>query len=228
MAVVLPADEVVAGFKLCGVVTLKRRGELSAGLGANGFARHALVVHKLPKADGDDAARARLAHQGVEHANTILARRHVVHKTKADRDVGKRGVEKHVGRLGGVELHEGIEHVEFLEVQVGDAQGMTARVDGQILARVDAVELKGAAGIRRGTRVVYALGGKRAAGSKVLESHVAAGEVKDTDGMLDGGHIELLERDVHGAHPAGPRGLARIGKGGGVLAIERIVKLDER
>lgn len=97
VAVVLPADEVVAGFKLCGIVTLKRRGELGAGLGSNGLARHALVVHKLPKADGDDAARARLAHQGVEHAYAVLARRHVVHKAKADRDVGERGVEKHVG-----------------------------------------------------------------------------------------------------------------------------------
>lgn len=32
VAVVLPADEVVAGFKLRGIVTLKRRGELGAGL----------------------------------------------------------------------------------------------------------------------------------------------------------------------------------------------------
>ena len=151
-----------------------------------------------------------------------------MHKTKADRDVGKWRVEEHVGRLGGVELHEGVDHVEFLEVQVGDAQGMTARVDGQILARVDAVELKGAAGIRRGTRVVYALGGKRATSGKVLESHVAAGKIEDADGMLNCGNVELPERDIHGAHPAGPRGLARIGKGGGVLAIERIVELDER
>ena len=134
MAVVLPANEVVAGFELRGIVTIKRRGELGAGFGANGLARHALVVHKLPKADGDDAAWARLAHQGVEHAYTVLARRHVVHKAKADRDVGERGVEKHVGCLGGIELHEGVEHVELLEVQVGDAQGVAARVDGQILA----------------------------------------------------------------------------------------------
>ena len=228
MAVVLPSDEVIAGFELRGVVALKRRGELGAGFGANGLARHALVVHKLPKADGDDAARARLAHQGVEHAHAVLTRRHMVHKAKADRDVGKRCIEEHVGRLGGVELHEGVEHVEFLEVQVGDAQGMTARVDGQILARVDAVELKGAAGIRRGARAIYALGGKRAAGGKVLESHVAAGKIEDADGALDGGNVELLERDIHGAHPAGPRGLACVGKGGGVLAIERIVELDER
>lgn len=228
MAVVLPANEVVADFKLRGVVALKRRGELGAGLGANGLARHALVVHKLPKADGDDAARARLAYQGVEHAHAVLARGHVVHKTKADRDVGKWRVEERVGRLGGVELHEGVEHVEFLEVQVGDTQGVAARVDGQILARVDTVELKGAAGIRRGARAIYALGGKRAAGGKVLESHIAAGKVEDTDGMLDGGHIELLERDVHSAYPAGPRRLTRVGKRGGVLAIERIVELDER
>ena len=73
VAVVLPANEVVAGFKLRGIVTLKRRGELGAGFGANGLARHALVVHKLPKADGDDAAWARLAHQGVEHAYAVLA-----------------------------------------------------------------------------------------------------------------------------------------------------------
>ena len=73
VAVVLPANEVVAGFKLRGIVTLKRRGELGAGFGSNGLARHALVIHKLPKADGDDAARVRLAHQGVEHAYAVLA-----------------------------------------------------------------------------------------------------------------------------------------------------------
>ena len=49
----------------------------SSTLGTNGLARHAPVVHKLPKADGDDAAWARLAHQGVEHAYAVLARRHV-------------------------------------------------------------------------------------------------------------------------------------------------------
>ena len=228
VAVVLPANEVVAGFKLRGIVTLKRRGELGAGFGSNGLARHALVIHKLPKADGDDAARARLAHQGVEYTHTVLARRHVVHKAKADRDVGERGVEKHVGCFGGVELHEGVEHVEFLEVQVGNAQGVAARIDSQILARVDAVEFKRAAGIRRGARAVDAFGSQRATGGKVLEPHIAAGKIEDADGMLDGGDVELLERDVHGAHPAGPRGLARIGKGGGVLAIERIVELDER
>lgn len=228
VAVVLPANEVVAGFKLRGIVALKRRGELGAGLGANGLARHALVVHKLPKADGDDAARARLAHQGVEHAYAVLARRHVVHKAKADRDVGEWGVEKHVGCLGGVEFHEGVEHIEFLEVQVGNAKGVAARIDSQILARVDAVEFKRAAGIRRGARAIYAFGGKRATGGKVLESHIAAGKIEDADGMLDRGDVELLERDIHGAYPAGPRGLARIGKGGGVLAIERIVELDER
>ena len=105
---------------------------------------------------------------------------------------------------------------------------MAARIDGQVLTRVDTIKLEGAVGICRGACAVYAFGGKCAAGGKVLESHIAAGKVKDTDGMLDGGHIELVERDVHGAHPAGPRGLARIGKGGGVLAIERIVELDER
>ena len=152
----------------------------------------------------------------------------MVHKAKANRDVGERGVEKHVGCLGGVELHEGVEHVEFLEVQVGNAQGVAARIDSQILARVDAVEFKRAAGIRRGACAVYALGSQRAAGGKVLEPHVTAGKIEDADGMLDGGDVELLERDVHGAHPAGPRGLARIGKGGGVLAIKRIVELDER
>ena len=151
-----------------------------------------------------------------------------MHKSKADRDVGERGVEKHVGCLGGVELHKGIEHVEFLEVQVGNAQGVTMCIDGQVLARVDAVELEGTAGVCRGARAVHALGGKRAAGGKVLESHIAAGKIEDADGMLDGGHIELLERDVHSAHPAGPRRLTGIGKGGGVLAIERIVELDER
>lgn len=228
VAVVLPANEVVAGFKLRGIVTLKRWGELGAGFGSNGLARHALVVHKLPKTDGDDAARARLAHQGVEHAYAVLARRHVVHKAKADRDVGERGVEKRVGRLGGVELHEGVEHIEFLEVQVGNAQGVTACIDGQVLARVDTIELEGAVGICRGARAVDALGSQRAAGGKVLKAHIAAGKIEDADGMLDGGHIELVERYVHGAHPAGPRSLARIGKGGGVLAIERIVELDER
>ena len=113
-------------------------------------------------------------------------------------------------------------------MQVGNAQGVTACIDGQVLARVDAIELKRAAGICRGVCAVDALGGKCAAGGKVLESHVAAGEVEDADGMLDRGDVELPERDVHGAHPAGPRGLARIGKGGGVLAIERVVELDER
>ena len=152
----------------------------------------------------------------------------MVHKAKADRDVGERGVEKRVGCLGGVELHEGIEHVEFLEVQVGDAQGVAMSIDGQVLARVDAIELKRAAGVCRGTRAVDAFGGKCAAGGKVLESHIAAGEIEDADGMLDRGDVELPERDVHGAHPARPRGLARIGKRGGVLAIERIVELDER
>ena len=49
-----------------------------------------------------------------------------------------------------------------------------------------------------------------------------------TDATREALAIELLERDVHSAHPAGPRGLARIGKGGGVLAIKRIVELDER
>ena len=165
-------------------------------------------------------ARARLAHQGGEHAHAVFTRRHVVHKAKADRDVGERCVEKYVGRLGGVELHEGIEHVEFLEVQVGNAQGVTTRIDGQVLARVDAIELKRAAGV--------ALGGKCAAGGKVLESHIAAGKIEDADGMLDGGDVELFECDVHGADPARPRGLARIGEGGGVLAIERVVELDER
>ena len=151
-----------------------------------------------------------------------------MHKTKADRDVGKWRVEEHVGRLGGVELHEGIEHVEFLEVQVGDAQCVAACIDGQVLARVDAIELKGTAGVCRGARAIHAFGGQRAAGGKVLEAHVAAGEIEYADGMLNCGNVELPERDIHGAHPAGPRGLARIGKGGGVLAIERIVELDER
>ena len=152
----------------------------------------------------------------------------MVHKAKADRDVGERGVEKHVGCLGGVELHKGIEHVEFLEVQVGNAQGVATCIDGQVLARVDAIELKRAAGICRGVCAIDALGGKCAAGGKVLESHIATGKIEDADGMLDRGDVELFERDVHGAHPAGPRGLARIGKGGGVLAIERVVELDER
>ena len=152
----------------------------------------------------------------------------MVHKAKADRDIGERGIEKHIGRLGGVELHEGVERIEFLEVQVGNAQGVAVGVYCQILARVDTIELKRAAGICRGVCAVDALGGKCPAGGKVLESHIAAGKVEDADGMLDRGHIELLKRDVHGAHPAGPRGLARIGKGSGVLAIERIVELDER
>ena len=173
-------------------------------------------------------ARARLAHQGVEHAHAVFTRRHVVHKAKADRDVGERCVEKYVGRLGGVELHEGIEHVEFLEVQVGNAQGVTTRIDGQVLARVDAIELKRAAGVCRGVCAIDALGGKCAAGGKVLESHIAAGKIEDADGMLDGGDGELFEVDVQGADPARPRGLARIGEGGGVLAIERVVELDER
>ena len=119
----------------------------------------------------------------------------MVHKAKADRDVGERCVEKHIGRLGGVELHEGIEHVEFLEVQVGNAQGVTARIDSQILARVDAVELEWTAGVCRGARTVYAFGGKRAAGGKVFEAHIDTGKVEDADGMLDCGHIELLERE---------------------------------
>ena len=228
VAVVLPANEVVAGFKLRGIVALKRRSELGTGFGTNGLARHALVVHKLPKADGDDAARARLPHQGVEHAHAVLARRYVVHKAKTDRDVGERGVEKHVGCLGGVELHKGVEHIEFLEVQVGNAQCVAMCIDGQVLARVDTIELKRAAGICRGVCSVDALGGKCAAGGKVLESHIAAGKIEDADGMLDRGDVELFERDIHGAHPAGPRGLARIGEGGGVLAIERVVELDER
>ena len=152
----------------------------------------------------------------------------MVHKAKTDRDVGERGVEKHVGCFGGVELHEGVEHVEFLEVQVGNAQRVAMCIDGQVLARVDTIELKRAAGICRGVCAVDALGGKCAAGGKVLESHIAAGKIEDADGMLDRGDVELFERNVHGAHPAGPRGLARIGKGGGVLAIERIVELDER
>ena len=151
-----------------------------------------------------------------------------MHKTKADRDVGKRRIEEHVGGLGGVELHEGIEHIEFLEVQVGNAQCVAMCIDGQVLARVDTIELKRAAGICRGVCAVDALGGKCAAGGKVLESHIAAGKIEDTDGMLDRGDVELSERDIHGAHPAGPRGLARIGEGGGVLAIERVVELDER
>lgn len=75
---------------------------------------------------------------------------------------------------------------------------------------------------------IDALGGKCAAGGKVLESHVSTGKIEDADGMLDRGDVELLERYVHSAHPAGPRCLARIGEGGGVLAIERIVELNER
>ena len=113
-------------------------------------------------------------------------------------------------------------------MQVGNAQGVATCIDSQILTRVDTIELKRATGICRGVCAVDALGGKCAAGGKVLESHVAAGEIEDADGMLDCGDVELFECDVHGAHPAGPRGLARIGKGGGVLAIERIVELDER
>lgn len=113
-------------------------------------------------------------------------------------------------------------------MQVRDAQGVAARIDGQILAGVDAVELKGTAGVCRGAHAVQAFGGKRAAGGKVLKAHIAAGEVEDADGALNGGHIELLERDVHGAHPAGPRCLARVGKRGGVLAIERVIELNER
>ena len=152
----------------------------------------------------------------------------MVHKAKADRDVGERGVEKHVGRLGGVELHKGVEHVEFLEVQVGNAQRVAMCIDGQVLARVDTIELKRAAGICRGVCAIDALGGKCAAGGKVLESHIATGKIEDADGMLDRGDVELFERDIHGAYPAGPRGLARIGKGSGALAIERVVELDER
>ena len=113
-------------------------------------------------------------------------------------------------------------------MQVGNAQGVAACIDSQVLARVDAIELKRTAGICRGVCAVDALGGKCAAGGKVLESHIAAGEIEDTDGMLDRGDVELPERDIHGAHPAGPRGLARIGEGGGVLAIERVIELDER
>ena len=113
-------------------------------------------------------------------------------------------------------------------MQVGNAQGVTVRIDSQVLARVDAIELKRAASVCRGVCAVDALGGKCAAGGKVLESHIAAGEIEDADGMLDCGDVELLERDIHGAYPAGPRGLTRIGKGGGVLAIERVVELDER
>ena len=116
------------------------------------------------------------------------------------------------GVSAGVELHEGIEHIELLEVQVGNAQGVAARIDGQVLARVDTIELKRAAGICRGVCSVDALGGKCAAGGKVLEPHIAAGKIEDADGMLDRGDVELLERDIHGAYPAGPRGLARIGK----------------
>ena len=113
-------------------------------------------------------------------------------------------------------------------IEVLVANGVTVRIDSQILTRVDTIELKRAAGIYRGVCAVDALGGKCAAGGKVLESHIAAGKIEDADGMLDRGDVELPERDVHGAHPAGPRGLARIGKGGGVLAIERVVELDER
>jgi len=101
-------------------------------------------------------------------------------------------------------------------------------IDGQVLARVDTIELKRAAGICRGVCAIDALGGKCAAGGKVLESHIATGKIEDADGMLDRGDVELFERDIHGAYPAGPRGLARIGKGSGVLAIERVVELDER
>ena len=138
------------------------------------------------------------------------------------------GASKSTSGFGGVELHEGVEHVEFLEVQVGNAKRVAMCIDGQVLARVDAIELKRAAGICRGVCAVDTLGGKCAAGCKVLESHIAAGEIEDADGMLDRGDVELPERDVHGAYPAGPRGLARIGEGGGVLAIERVVELDER
>ena len=102
-----------------------------------------------------------------------------------------------------VELHEGIEYVEFLEVQVGNAQGVTVRIDSQILTRVNTIELKRATGVCRGVCAVDALGGKCAAGGKVLESHVAAGKIEDADGMLDRGDVELLERYVHGAYHAG-------------------------
>ena len=113
-------------------------------------------------------------------------------------------------------------------IEVLVANGVTVRIDSQILTRVNTIELKRATGICRGVCAVDALGGKCAAGGKVLESHVAAGKIEDADGMLDRGDVELLERYVHSAHPAGPRCLARIGEGGGVLAIERIVELDER
>ena len=113
-------------------------------------------------------------------------------------------------------------------IEVLVANGVTVRIDSQILTRVDTIELKRATGICRGVCAIDAFGGKCAAGGKVLESHIAAGKIEDADGMLDRGDVELPERDVHGAHPAGPRGLPRIGKGGGVFAIERVVELDER
>ena len=66
------------------------------------------------------------------------------------------------------------------------------------MTRVNTIELKRAAGICRGVCAVDTLGGKCAAGCKVLESHIAAGEIEDADGMLDRGDVELSERDVHG------------------------------
>ena len=213
---------------ICGTDTL--------GVGIN-VPIHTVVLTALTKFDGYKMRRlrAREFHQiagragrsGFDTEGMVIAEapEHEIENAKL---MAKAGVEKHVGRLGGVELHKGVEHIEFLEVQVGNAQGVTACIDGQVLARVDAIELKRAAGVCRGVCAVDALGGKCAAGGKVLESHVAAGEVEDADGMLDCGDVELFERDIHGAHPAGPRGLARIGEGGGVLAIERIVELDER
>ncbi len=85
-----------------------------------------------------------------------------------------------------------------------NAQGVATCIDGQgLAARVDAIELKRTAGICRGICAVDALGGKCAAGGKVLESHIAAGKIEDTDGMLDRGDVELPERDIHGAHQPG-------------------------
>lgn len=133
-----------------------------------------------------------------------------MHKTEADAKVGKRSIEKSLAGIGGIQLHERLEDIELLKVQVGDLQRVAAAVDCEVTTRVDTVELGRAHGQRvcdsRLPRILKLFG------KKMLKAHVAAGEVEYAERI---GRFYVCKRAQDGierAHPAGPRRLTRFGK----------------
>ena len=47
--------------------------------------------------------------------------------------MGERGVEDHIGISAGLEFHQRSEHIDFLEVQVGNASSISTLIGGEVL-----------------------------------------------------------------------------------------------